>query len=60
MGLQTSVGIARTGTKSLKVTIPVEIVAYLELESGDRLDWKMAGDGQKRIAIVRKTKKGDK
>ena len=57
MDIQTTVGIAKTGTRSLKVTIPLEIVAYLELESGDKLEWKMEGTGSKRTAIVKKVKK---
>ena len=55
--IQTSVGIAKTGTKSLKVTIPMEIVAYLELESGDKLDWKIDATGGRRTVIVKKVKK---
>lgn len=57
MELQTTVGIAKTGTKSLKVTIPEAMVHYLELESGDKLEWKMDAVNGKRVAIVRKAKK---
>lgn len=56
MDIQTTVGIAKTGTRSLKVTIPFEIVAFLELESGDRLEWKMETSGSKRLAVVKKVK----
>ena len=56
MDIQTTVGIAKTGTRSLKVTIPLEIVAYLELESGDRLEWKIEG-GKIRTVVVKKVKK---
>lgn len=55
--VQTTVGIAKTGTRSLKVTIPLEIVGYLELKSGDRLEWKMNTHGSKRVVEVTKVKK---
>lgn len=57
MDIQTTVGIARTNTNSLKVTIPFEIVAYLKLESGDKLEWTMEGSVAKPFASIRKAKK---
>jgi len=59
MSLQTTVGIAKIGTKSLRVTVPEGIVAYLELRSGDRLDWKMEIINGERAVIVRKAKATD-
>jgi len=55
MSLDSTVGVARPGTKSLRATIPEGIVAYLTLEAGDTLDWRMENDkdGQ-RIVTLRK------
>ena len=52
MSLQTKVGIARTGTKSLRTTVPEGIVAFLELKMGDKLDWKMEIIDDQRVTIV--------
>lgn len=56
MSLQSKVSIARPESKSLRATIPEGIVAFLELEKGDKLEWKMEVDGNKRFAIVKKLK----
>ena len=54
MSLQTTIGIAKLGTKSLRVTVPEGVVAYLDLQPGDLLSWRMEiQDGQK-IVIVRR------
>ena len=57
MGLPSTVGIAKVGTKSLRATVPEGIVSYLEIEAGDTLDWKMEFKGGERIVEVRKAKK---
>ena len=57
MSLESKVGIARTGTQSLRATVPQGIVAFLELEAGDKLDWKMEIIGGQRVAIVQKIKR---
>jgi bifunctional DNA-binding transcriptional regulator/antitoxin component of YhaV-PrlF toxin-antitoxin module len=55
MSLKSTVGIAKTGTTSLRATIPEGIVAFLELKAGDKLDWKMnIDDNDCRIVIIRK------
>ncbi len=54
MSLQTTIGVAKLGTKSLRVTVPEGIVAFLDLQSGDKLEWRMEFDGKTKIAIVRK------
>jgi hypothetical protein len=41
MSLESTVGIAKVGTKSLRATVPECIVAYLGIEVGDKLQWKM-------------------
>jgi len=56
MSLQSTVGIARTGAKSLRATVPEGMVAFLELSEGDRLEWRMDIQNGERIAIVRKAK----
>ena len=55
MSLKSRVGVAKTGTTSLRATIPEGIVVFLDLKAGDRLDWKMEIVNDKRIAIVEKT-----
>jgi len=56
--LQSTVGIARTGAKSLRATVPEGIVVFLELSEGDKLEWKMQIDANtgERYALVRKTR----
>jgi bifunctional DNA-binding transcriptional regulator/antitoxin component of YhaV-PrlF toxin-antitoxin module len=56
MSLESTVGIAKIGTKSLRATVPEGIVAFLEIQSGDKLEWKMDIEEGERIAIVRKAK----
>ncbi len=53
MSLQSTVGLARPGTKSLRVTVPEGIVAFLALSEGDQLDWRMEIDekGQRYVII---------
>ena len=53
MSLKSTVGIAKTGTTSLRATIPEGIVAFLELKAGDKLNWKMEIDNNgKRMVII--------
>lgn len=59
MDLESTASIARTGTNSLRVTVPEGIVAFLGLEEGDKLQWIMDFDKTERIIIVKK-KKADK
>ena len=54
MSLESKVSIARPNSKSLRATIPEGIVAFLELEKGDRLEWKMEIREGKRVVMVRK------
>jgi hypothetical protein len=54
MSLQTTVGIAKIGTKSLRATIPEGVVAYLNLEAGNKLDWRMEIIEGKKIVLVSK------
>ncbi len=54
MSLQTTLGIAKTGTKSLRVTVPEGAVAYLGLNSGDKLDWRLEIEDGKKVLLVKK------
>jgi len=54
MSLKSTVGIAKTGTTSLRATIPEGIVAFLDLRPSDKLEWKMEIIDNKRVAIVKK------
>jgi bifunctional DNA-binding transcriptional regulator/antitoxin component of YhaV-PrlF toxin-antitoxin module len=57
MSLDSTVGIAKIGTRSLRATVPEGIVAYLGIQAGDKLDWTMENDRNgERIVIVRKAK----
>jgi hypothetical protein len=55
-GLESTVGIAKLGTKSLRATVPEGIVAFLEIKEGDKLEWKMDldKDGNRVATVVRK------
>jgi hypothetical protein len=54
MSLESKVSVARPNSKSLRATIPEGIVAFLEVEKGDRLEWKMKIIEGKRVVFVRK------
>lgn len=54
MVLKTVVSTARTGTTSVRVTIPEGIADFLELQAGDTLSWKMEIKDGKRYATVEK------
>jgi hypothetical protein len=56
MSLKSKAGIAKTGTKSLRATIPEGIVVFLNLKEGDTLDWKMEIINDERVAVVKKLK----
>jgi len=57
MSLESTVGIAKVGTKSLRATVPEGIVAFLEIKEGDKLQWKMDIKDNERVAIVNKSSK---
>ena len=54
LDLDSTVATARTGTKSLRATIPEGIVAFLGLQVGDKLLWKMDVQDGERVVLVRK------
>ncbi len=54
MSLQSTIGIAKIGTKSLRATVPEGIVAFLDLQPGDRLEWRMEIIEGQKVTIVRK------
>jgi len=56
MSLTSKVGIAKTGTMSLRATVPEGIVAFLDLQPGDKLDWKMEIINDERVTVVKKAK----
>lgn len=56
MSLESSATSARPDTKSLRATIPEGVVAFLNLESGDKLEWAMNFEKNERIVIVKKKK----
>ncbi len=54
MSLTSTVGIAKLGTKSLRATVPEGVVAYLELEAGDKLEWKMEIEKGEKVVKIKK------
>ena len=56
MSLETKTTSARPGTKSLRATVPEGIVAFLDLQDGDSLQWKMETSKDDRYVVVRKAK----
>ena len=56
MKLKSTVGIAKTGTQSLRATVPEGIVAFLDLQAGNKLGWEMEIIDGERVAVVRKMK----
>jgi hypothetical protein len=58
MSLQSTIGLAKLGTNSLRATVPEGIVAFLDLSIGDKLEWRMEVDKDtgERYAIVRKVR----
>ncbi len=56
MVLESKVSIAKVGTKSLRATVPEGIVSYLDIQVGDKLEWRMDNQNNQRIAIVTKKK----
>ena len=54
MSLKSTVGIAKTGSISLRATVPEGIVAFLNLKECDKLEWKMEIINGERVAIVRR------
>ena len=55
--LESKTAIARPDSKSLRATVPEGIVAFLGLQNGDILEWKMEFKGGERIVEVRRAKK---
>lgn len=57
MSLDSTVGLARPETKSLRATIPEGIVAYLGIQAGDKLEWVMENDKDgERVVVVRRAR----
>jgi hypothetical protein len=57
MSLKSTAAVARPDSKSLRATVPEGIVAFLSLQTGDTLDWKMEFRNGERVVEVRKAKK---
>jgi hypothetical protein len=55
MSLNSTVGIAKEGTKSLRATVPEGIVAFLDLKAGEKLEWKMEFLNGQKVAIVKRS-----
>ncbi len=56
MVLESTVSIAKVGTKSVRATVPEGIVSYLDIQAGDKLEWRMDTQNNGRVAIVTKKK----
>jgi hypothetical protein len=60
MSLKSTLGIAKTGTTSLRATVPEGIVAFLDLKAGDKLEWKMEIVENERVVLVKKLEIGQR
>ncbi len=56
MNVESKTAIARPGTRSLRATVPGGIVAFLNLQDGDTLDWKIETSKDDQYVIVCKAK----
>ena len=54
MSLKSTLGIAKTGTPSLRATVPEGIVAFLNVKAGDKLEWKMEIIDNERVVLIKK------
>lgn len=54
MGLESTVGVAKVGTNSVRTTVPEGITEFLGVRAGDKLEWKMDMHAGERAAIVTK------
>jgi hypothetical protein len=59
MDLESTVSVAKPGVKSVRATVPEGIVAFMGLNVGDKLVWKMEIDGDLRFAVVTKKEEGN-
>lgn len=59
MDLQSTASIAKIGTNSLRATIPQGIISYLDIQTGDKLKWRMIENSGKRAVIVFKKDSDD-
>lgn len=60
MSLNSTVGIAKEGTKSLRATVPEGIVVFLDLKPGEKLEWRMDFKEGEKVAIVKRSLKAKK
>jgi hypothetical protein len=60
MSLNSTVGTAKEGTKSLRATVPEGIVAFLDLKPGEKLEWRMDFKDGEKVAIVKRSSKSKK
>ncbi|HEV2137663.1 MAG TPA: hypothetical protein VGR53_02360 [Nitrososphaerales archaeon] len=54
MALRTTASVARPKSRSLRVTIPEGVVAYLNIKDGDKLEWRMEILGTNKVILVQK------
>ena len=54
MGLESTVGVAKVGTNSVRTTVPEGITEFLGIKAGDKLEWKMDVHNNERAVIVTK------
>ena len=59
MTLKTVTTSAKSGTKSIRVTVPEGAVAYLGIEAGDELEWSMESIAGRKVLIVQKSERSE-
>lgn len=55
--LETKTAEARPNSKSIRTTVPEGIAAFLNLQSGETLEWRMEFRNGERVVEVRKSTK---
>ncbi len=54
--LSSTATVASPKTKSLRATIPEGVVAYLGINNGDKLEWRMEFMNGEKVVLVKKAK----
>jgi len=52
-----SVTKARKGTASVQTTVPIAVAKALNLKAGDRIEWDIRAEGDRRYALVARINK---
>jgi len=59
MSLRPTLNISKPGSESRRATVPMGIVAFLELQRYDKIIWKMEIVNDERVVIVTREKRSE-